>query len=55
MTPQEGCQPQKWLCVHVFVIKNTFTESFGCNILFILNIFSVPVVLLQVNVCAVNN
>ena len=42
MITEECCQAQKWLCGHVFVMKNTF----------ILKIFDFPVVLLQANVCA---
>ena len=46
VTTEEGCQARKWLCRRVFVIKNTFIESSGCNLLFIFKIFDVRVVLM---------
>ena len=55
VTTEEGCQAKKWLFHHIFMTKNTFIASFGCSFLFILKIFDVPVVLLQVNVCADKN
>ena len=39
-------KPQKWLCRHLFEIKNTFVESSDCNLLFILKILDIAVVLL---------